>query len=50
MTNEPSIVAHVPDLRIALVGYGEVGRIFGEALATRGVARVTAYDILLNLA
>jgi 3-hydroxyisobutyrate dehydrogenase-like beta-hydroxyacid dehydrogenase len=48
MTNEPSIVAHVPDLRIALIGYGEVGRIFGEALATRGVARVTAYDILLD--
>jgi 3-hydroxyisobutyrate dehydrogenase len=29
-----------------LVGYGEVGRIFGAALAGAGVASVTAYDIL----
>jgi 3-hydroxyisobutyrate dehydrogenase-like beta-hydroxyacid dehydrogenase len=33
-------------LRIALVGYGEVGGIFGAALAAAGVARVTAFDIL----
>ncbi len=29
------------------VGYGEVGGIFGAALAERGVAALTAYDILL---
>jgi 3-hydroxyisobutyrate dehydrogenase len=33
-------------LRIALVGYGEVGGIFGAALAKAGVAGVTAFDIL----
>ena len=33
-------------LRVALVGYGEVGRIFGAALATAGVHSVTAYDVL----
>ena len=48
MTDEPSIVAHVLDLRVALIGYGEVGRIFGQALVSKGVARVTAYDILLD--
>jgi len=34
-------------LRIALIGYGEVGGIFGTALAERGVAALTAFDILL---
>ncbi len=34
-------------LRIALVGYGEVGGIFGAALAKTG-ARVVAYDILAS--
>jgi len=38
----PDVVA----LRVMLVGYGEVGRIFGAALAGAGVASVTAYDIL----
>ena len=37
---------NIEHLRIALIGYGEVGTIFGRALARRGVARVTAYDIL----
>src|SRR5690606_19343007 len=34
-------------LSIGLVGYGEVGRIFASELVARGVARVTAWDILL---
>lgn len=32
-------------LRVALVGYGEVGRIFGAALAKAGVRSVKAFDI-----
>ena len=43
--------APLPDvnsLRIALIGYGEVGGIFGAALVKRGVAKVTAYDVLLG--
>ena len=35
-------------LRIALVGSGEVGGIFGAALAAAGVARVRAYDVLAS--
>ncbi len=35
------------NLRIALIGYGEVGGIFGQALAARGVAAVTAWDVKL---
>ncbi|MFO1395560.1 MAG: DUF1932 domain-containing protein [Burkholderiales bacterium] len=35
------------NLRVAIVGYGEVGGIFGHGLAARGVAAVTAYDIKL---
>ena len=38
----------VKALRIALIGYGEVGGIFGAALVKRGVAQVTAYDVLLG--
>ena len=34
-------------MAIALIGYGEVGGIFGQALAARGVASVTAWDIAL---
>ncbi len=34
-------------LRVALVGYGEVGSIFGAALAAAGVAAMTAYDVLI---
>ena len=37
----------VATTEIALIGYGEVGGIFGQALAARGVAGVTAWDILL---
>ena len=36
----------IESLRVALVGYGEVGGIFGAALAKAGVGRVTAFDIL----
>ena len=48
MTNELPIPSSVHDLRIGLIGYGEVGRIFGQALTARGVGQVTAYDILLD--
>jgi 3-hydroxyisobutyrate dehydrogenase-like beta-hydroxyacid dehydrogenase len=34
-------------LRIGLVGYGEVGRIFGAALVQAGVAAVGAFDVLV---
>jgi 3-hydroxyisobutyrate dehydrogenase-like beta-hydroxyacid dehydrogenase len=34
-------------LRVALIGYGEVGGIFGQALAARGLAGLAAFDILL---
>jgi 3-hydroxyisobutyrate dehydrogenase-like beta-hydroxyacid dehydrogenase len=47
MTREVRDLPPVRDLRIALIGYGEVGGIFGKALAARGVASVAAYDILL---
>lgn len=35
-------------LRVALIGYGEVGRIFAAALARAGVQSVTAYDVLVT--
>ncbi|HKT81840.1 MAG TPA: DUF1932 domain-containing protein [Vicinamibacterales bacterium] len=41
-------MSDVTALRIALIGYGEVGGIFGAALVKRGVAQVTAYDVLLR--
>jgi len=37
----------VRTLRVAQVGYGEVGRIFGAALAARGVRDVSAFDVRL---
>jgi 3-hydroxyisobutyrate dehydrogenase-like beta-hydroxyacid dehydrogenase len=39
-------VSAVEAMRIALVGCGEVGTIFGRALTERGVAGVVAYDKL----
>lgn len=36
----------VTTMRIALIGYGEVGGIFGAALAARGVRGICAFDIL----
>jgi len=44
----PAVAQDVAALRVTLVGYGEVGRIFGAALAAAGVASVTAYDILVT--
>ncbi len=38
----------VAALRVALIGCGEVGGIFGRALVASGVAGVTAYDRLLD--
>ena len=35
----------IDSLRIGLVGYGEVGRVFGAALAKAGVRSVKAFDI-----
>lgn len=35
-------------IRIGLIGYGEVGKIFAQALLERGVAWVGTYDILLT--
>ena len=40
--------ADIAALRVALIGYGEVGRIFGGALVKAGVAGVTAFDILVD--
>jgi 3-hydroxyisobutyrate dehydrogenase-like beta-hydroxyacid dehydrogenase len=37
-------------LRICLIGYGEVGRIFGADFAARGVRELTAWDILFPVA
>jgi hypothetical protein len=38
----------VGSLCVALIGYGEVGAILGRALVERGVARVAAYDIVID--
>ena len=38
---------NVERLSVALIGYGEVGRILTRALRERGVAKVAAYDTLL---
>ncbi len=35
-------------MRIGLIGYGEVGKIFAQALVERGAAWVGTYDILLK--
>ncbi len=35
-------------LRVAVIGYGEVGTILARALAARGVGTVSAYDILIE--
>lgn len=41
-------VLDIASLRIALVGYGEVGGIFGAALARTGLREVKAFDILAS--
>jgi len=43
-----AVAPDIAALRVTLVGYGEVGRIFGAALAAAGVASVTGYDILAS--
>src|SRR4051794_4323036 len=35
-------------LRIALIGYGEVGSIFAAALVQAGVQLVSAFDVLID--
>jgi len=47
MSDERTQVPDAARMAIALIGYGEVGGILGQALAARGVASVTAWDILL---
>jgi 3-hydroxyisobutyrate dehydrogenase-like beta-hydroxyacid dehydrogenase len=49
MTAEDTMVAPaVEAMRIALIGCGEVGTIFGRALGAQGVASVVAYDRLVD--
>jgi 3-hydroxyisobutyrate dehydrogenase-like beta-hydroxyacid dehydrogenase len=38
----------VSTMQVGLIGYGEVGKIFAKALVDRGVAKVSAFDILLD--
>lgn len=45
--NEPAPAPGVAALCVALIGYGEVGGIFGAALAAGRVRSVAAYDILI---
>jgi 3-hydroxyisobutyrate dehydrogenase-like beta-hydroxyacid dehydrogenase len=39
---------NISGLRIAIIGYGEVGQIFGAALVAAGVAQVKAFDSALD--
>src|SRR5437867_7862888 len=43
----PIEVGDIAALRVSLIGYGEVGGIFGAALAKAGVGMVTAFDVLI---
>jgi 3-hydroxyisobutyrate dehydrogenase-like beta-hydroxyacid dehydrogenase len=47
-TQQPSASDEIAALRVALVGYGEVGGIFGAALVAAGVHSVSAYDVLIG--
>jgi 3-hydroxyisobutyrate dehydrogenase-like beta-hydroxyacid dehydrogenase len=47
-TGAPIPAVDVRALRIALIGYGEVGGIFARALRERGVAALTTYDRLFD--
>ena len=40
--------SEISGLGVALIGYGEVGRIFAAALAKAGVGEVTAFDVLIT--
>jgi len=42
-----AVLPDVGELRVAIVGYGEVGRILGAALAAAGVRVVIAFDELI---
>jgi 3-hydroxyisobutyrate dehydrogenase len=44
---EKATQSDISALRVALIGYGEVGGIFGAALANAGVRAVGAFDILI---
>jgi len=48
MDTSPTASPAIDSLAIALVGYGEVGGIFGAALAKAGVRSVTAFDVLME--
>jgi len=37
-----------PYAKVAFIGFGEAGPVFGRALLDAGVAQVTAYDILTD--
>lgn len=43
-----TVLPAVEAMRVALIGFGEVGGIFGHALIARGVRSVGAYDRLLG--
>jgi 3-hydroxyisobutyrate dehydrogenase-like beta-hydroxyacid dehydrogenase len=45
MTQDASTIAQ---RRIGIIGYGEVGQLFGAALVAAGVAQVKAFDIALD--
>ena len=45
---ERETASSVATLRVALIGYGEVGGIFGAALVAARAQSVTAFDILLD--
>ena len=46
--DDAATTVDVAAMRIALIGYGEVGGIFGAALAARGVRGICTFDILLD--
>ena len=43
--NAASVTQEIAALRVALIGYGEVGGIFGAALVGAGVGGVAAFDV-----
>ncbi|MFO1413700.1 MAG: DUF1932 domain-containing protein [Burkholderiales bacterium] len=45
--SEANSLPPAADLRVAIIGYGEVGGIFGHGLRARGVAAIGAYDVKL---
>jgi 3-hydroxyisobutyrate dehydrogenase-like beta-hydroxyacid dehydrogenase len=47
MSESKSVLPPAAELHVAIIGYGEVGGIFGHGLATRGVASIDAFDVKL---